>query len=100
MLENVIGLRKVMQDVLSELAECGDYMVEVMQVDPNHGDKELLLSCLSSFRKDYGVCCTRNRFYIIMILREYLLQGANLQATADALKTSNSIPWSHTQTCG
>ena len=96
-LENVIGLRKVMPEVLQELAECGDYMIEVLQVDPNPGNKALCLASLSAPRKDYGVCCTRNRFYIVMILRDYLTKEANLQATVDSLKTSKSIPWPHSQ---
>lgn len=36
-LENVLGIKKVMEEVKAALMECGDYDITVQELDPFHG---------------------------------------------------------------
>ena len=36
LLENVVGIKTVMDQIMKELEACGDYHIELMDLDPKH----------------------------------------------------------------
>lgn len=95
-LENVLGLRQVLEEVKSELKSCGNYAIEVLELNPTPGGMNDVTET-AHLRLDFGVNCTRNRLYILMLRRDYIKDLGSIPSTIDALKSAKPTPWSASQ---
>lgn len=70
-LENVMGLKRVMQKVKEHLQKCGAYLLEVLEINPVH----------------LGADLQRPRVYIVMIHESVLDRGTTTSSLARCLQS-------------
>ena len=101
-LENVLGIRRVLPDVLRTLRETGPYVIAVGELDPcAHQICNRLCHFLLAFtvclRLDYGENGSRRRLYIFMVRKDALDISCSLNEhmlmISEKMKVSATSDW-------
>ena len=101
-LENVLGLKKVLPEVLRTLRQTGEYVIAVGELDPCVPQIcirlcLLLLALTVCLRLDYGENGSRRRLYIFMVRKDALHISCSLNdhmvMILEKMKLSTKSEW-------